>query len=96
MLTTTECLSWWPESTTSSPDSTWNVFFKMHFGKLYEGMLATSLGPLDVALGEIVLALLRGGVYGAGFLIVMQLFGLNLSWTAILAANRNDACRSRA
>jgi len=66
-------------------DSTWNVFFKMNFGKLYEGMLATSLGPLDVALGEIVLALLRGGVYGAGFLVIMQLFGLNLSWTAILA-----------
>ena len=34
-------------------DSTWNVFFKMHFGKLYDGMLATSLGPLDVAFGEI-------------------------------------------
>ena len=30
-------------------DSTWNVFFKMNFGKLYEGMLATWLGPLDVA-----------------------------------------------
>ncbi|CAN5350637.1 ABC transporter permease [soil metagenome] len=66
-------------------DSTWNVFFKMNFGKLYEGMLATSLGPLDVALGEILLALLRGGVYGAGFLLVMQAIGLNLSWTAILA-----------
>jgi lipooligosaccharide transport system permease protein len=66
-------------------DSTWNVFFKMHFGKLYEGMLATSLGPLDVALGEILLALLRGGVYATGFLIVMQVLGLNLSWTAILA-----------
>jgi lipooligosaccharide transport system permease protein len=66
-------------------DSTWNVFFKMHFGKLYEGMLATSLGPLDVALGEILLALLRGGVYATGFLIVMLLLGLNLSWTAILA-----------
>ena len=33
-------------------DSTWNVFFKLNYGKLYEGMLATSLGPLDVALGE--------------------------------------------
>ena len=33
-------------------DSTWNVFFKMHFAKLYEGMLYTSLGPLDVALGR--------------------------------------------
>ena len=37
-------------------DSTWNVFFKMNFGKLYEGMLATSLGPLDVALGGWMLA----------------------------------------
>ena len=66
-------------------DSTWNVFFKMHYGKLYEGMLATSIGPFDVALGEISLALLRGLVYAAGFMIVMQVFGLNLAWTAILA-----------
>ena len=66
-------------------DSTWNVFFKMHFGKLYEGMLATRLGPLDVALGEISLALLRGAAYGLAFLVVMQVLGLNLSWSAILA-----------
>lgn len=66
-------------------DSTWNVFFKMHFGKLYEGMLATRLGPLDVALGEISLALLRGAAYGLAFLLVMQVLGLNLSWSAILA-----------
>jgi lipooligosaccharide transport system permease protein len=66
-------------------DSTWNVFFKMNYSKLYEGMLATSLGPLDVAFGEISLALLRGAVYAAGFMIVMQTMGLNLSWTAILA-----------
>lgn len=66
-------------------DSTWNVFFKMHFGKLYQGMLATSLGPLDIALGEIGLALLRGAVYGTTFLLVMQALGLNLAWTALLA-----------
>ncbi len=66
-------------------DSTWNVFFKMHFGKLYQGMLATSLGPLDVALGEISLALLRGAAYGTAFLLVMQALGLNLSWSALLA-----------
>ncbi|WP_448061359.1 ABC transporter permease [Cellulomonas hominis] len=66
-------------------DSTWNVFFKMHFGKLYQAMLATSLGPLDVALGEILYALLRGLLYAAGFLTVMQVMGLNLSWTALLS-----------
>ena len=66
-------------------DSTWNVFFKMHFAKLYEGMLSTSLGPLDVALGEILMALLRGALYAVGFMIVMQVLGLNLSWWALLA-----------
>lgn len=66
-------------------DSTWNVFFKLNYGRLYEGMLATSLGPLDVALGEIVYALLRGLVYASRFLIIMQIWGLNLSWTAVLA-----------
>ena len=66
-------------------DSTWNVFFKMNYTKLYQGMLSTSLGPLDVAFGEITLALLRGAVYATGFLIVMQVLGLNLSWLAILA-----------
>lgn len=48
-------------------------------------MLATSLGPLDVALGEIFLALLCGAVYATGFLIVKQVLGLNRSWTAVLA-----------
>jgi lipooligosaccharide transport system permease protein len=66
-------------------DSTWNVFFKMNYSKLYQGMLSTSLGPLDVAFGEIILALARGGVYAVGFLIVMQALGLNLAYTAILA-----------
>jgi lipooligosaccharide transport system permease protein len=66
-------------------DSTWNVFFKMHFGKLYDAMLATSLGPLDVALGEISYALLRGALYAGGFLSVMAAMGLTTSWAALLA-----------
>lgn len=66
-------------------DSTWNVFFKLHYAKLYQGMLTTTLGPLDVALGEILLALLRGALYATGFMVIMQVLGLNLSWTAILA-----------
>ncbi|WP_430592301.1 ABC transporter permease [Humidisolicoccus flavus] len=66
-------------------DSTMNVFFKMHYAKLYESMLSTSLGPLDVALGEIVLALFRGLLYATGFLCVTTIMGLNLAWTALLA-----------
>ncbi|MEN9752741.1 MAG: hypothetical protein RL670_432 [Actinomycetota bacterium] len=66
-------------------DSTMNVFFKMHFAKLYNTMLSTSMGPLDVALGEIAWALLRGLVYAIGFMIVVTSFGLVHSWWAIAA-----------
>lgn len=66
-------------------DSTWNVFFKMHESRLYHGMLATSLGPLDVALGEMAWALLRGLVYAIGFMIVVVPLGLIPSWWGILA-----------
>ena len=65
-------------------DSTWNVFFKMNFAKLYQGMLYTSLGPLDVAMGEIFLALLRGFLYATGFTAVMGVMGLITTWWAIL------------
>ncbi|TKV28417.1 ABC transporter [Arthrobacter sp. NamB2] len=65
-------------------DSTWNVFFKMNFAKLYQGMLYTSLGPLDVALGEIFLALLRGAMYATGFTAVMGIMGLITTPVALL------------
>ncbi len=65
-------------------DSTWNVFFKMHFAKLYQGMLSTSLGPVDVAVGEIALALMRGLLYACGFMAVMAAMGLVSSPWALL------------
>lgn len=64
-------------------DSTWNVFFKMRFGRLYEAMLATSLGPLDVAAGEIAMALFRGLLYACAFLGVMGVLGITTSWWAL-------------
>ena len=66
-------------------DSTWNVFFKMHFAKLYQGQLATSLGPLDVALGEIGYALLRGLAYAIGFMVVVGSMGYIPSAWGLLA-----------
>jgi lipooligosaccharide transport system permease protein len=65
-------------------DSTMNVFFKMKYAKLYDAMLATSLGPLDVAIGEISWALIRGGLYSAGFLAIMLIMGLTASAWAVL------------
>jgi len=66
-------------------DSTWNVFFKMHFGRIYNGMLSTSLGTLDVALGEISWALLRGLAYAIGFMAIVTPMGLVPSWWGLLA-----------
>jgi lipooligosaccharide transport system permease protein len=66
-------------------DATYNIFFKFKYAKLYDAMLATSLGPLDIAVGEIAWALLRGGMYAAGFLVVMLCMGLIASPWALLA-----------
>ncbi|MBC8093978.1 MAG: ABC transporter permease [Pseudonocardia sp.] len=66
-------------------DSTFNVFFKLKYAKLYDAMLATPLGPVDIALGEIGWALIRGGLYALGFLSVMAGFGLLASPWALLA-----------
>ena len=66
-------------------DSTWNVFFKLKFDRIYQGMLQTSLGSLDVALGEIGWALMRGLAYTLGFMCVAVPAGLIPSWWGILA-----------
>lgn len=66
-------------------DSTYNVFFKLKYEKLYEQMLATPLTTGDVARGEILWGQLRGATYGAAFLLVMAAMGLVSSWWAVLA-----------
>ena len=65
-------------------DSTFNVFFKFRYAKLYDAMLATPIGPLDIAVGEITFAVLRGGAYAAAFLVVMGVMGLIVSPWALL------------
>jgi lipooligosaccharide transport system permease protein len=66
-------------------DSTFNVFFKLKYAKLYDSVLATPLGPRDVALGEISWALIRGLLYSVAFLIVATAAGMVTSWWALLA-----------
>jgi lipooligosaccharide transport system permease protein len=66
-------------------DSTFNVFFKLKYSRLYDAMLATPLGVVDIALGEIGWALIRGGIYAVGFLAVLAGFGLLASPWALLA-----------
>ncbi len=66
-------------------DSTMNVFFKLNHDRIYHGMLSTSLGPMDVALGEIGWALLRGFSYAVGFMALVTPLGLIPSAWGILA-----------
>ncbi|NEA32070.1 ABC transporter permease [Streptomyces sp. SID13031] len=66
-------------------DSTYNIFFRMKYARLYDSMLATPLRPWDVATGEVTWALLRGACYSAMFILVMLALGLVQSWWALLA-----------
>ncbi|HUG09184.1 MAG TPA: ABC transporter permease [Acidimicrobiia bacterium] len=66
-------------------ETTFNIFFKLHFGKVYEGILTTPMQPMDIAIGEIGWALLRGVLYSTAFVGVMWGLGMTESWLAIFA-----------
>jgi lipooligosaccharide transport system permease protein len=66
-------------------DTTFNFFFKFKYAHTYDSMLATPLEVGDVARGELLWALLRGGAYSAAFLVAMTVLGLVSSWWAVLA-----------
>jgi lipooligosaccharide transport system permease protein len=62
-----------------------NVFWKLRYGKVYDAMLSTPVGPKDVAVGETLWAVVRALLYSAAFLIVIALLGLVDSWWGLLA-----------
>jgi lipooligosaccharide transport system permease protein len=66
-------------------DSTFNVFFRLKYAKLYDAVLATPMRPTQVALGEIGWALIRGTIYAIAFTLVMLALGLVHSAWAVLA-----------
>jgi lipooligosaccharide transport system permease protein len=57
-------------------DGFFNIFFKLHYQKTYDGILATPMRVADVAFGEMLWALTRGSIYAAAFLVVVALMGL--------------------
>lgn len=62
-----------------------NVFWKLRYARVYDAVLATPVGPREVALGESAWALFRGLLYAAAFLVVAAALGLVHSWWALLA-----------
>jgi lipooligosaccharide transport system permease protein len=65
-------------------DSTFNIFFRLKYAKLYDAALATPMRSRDVALGEITWALIRGGLYALAFMVIMLALGLVHSPWAVL------------
>jgi lipooligosaccharide transport system permease protein len=66
-------------------ESTFNFFFKLNYDKTFVAILATPLSSGDIAVGELVWALIRGGLYAIGFLAVMLVLGLVVSPWIVLA-----------
>jgi len=65
-------------------DSTFNVFFRLKYAKLYDAVLATPMRPAQIALGEIGWALIRGTIYAVAFIGVMLALDLVYSPWAVL------------
>src|SRR5919106_2810616 len=62
-----------------------NVFWKMKYAKVYDAVLATPVGPVDVAVGETAWALFRGFLYALSFMCVAGALGLIESVWGLLA-----------
>jgi len=56
-------------------DGCFNIWFKLHFMKTYDGILATPMRVPDVAFGEMLWAVTRGSIYAGCFLVVLLVIG---------------------
>ena len=56
-------------------DGLFNIHFKLHIQKTYDGILATPMRVPDVAFGEMLWALSRGSLYAGTFLLVALILG---------------------
>ena len=64
-------------------DSTFNVFFLIKYAKTYDAALATPMRAPDLALGQVLWALIRSALYAFAFTGVMLAMGLFSSYWAI-------------
>jgi lipooligosaccharide transport system permease protein len=60
-------------------ETIFNVFFKLNYAKTYDGVLATPMGITEIALGELIWALLRAALYAVAMFAIMLPMGLVLS-----------------
>ncbi len=66
-------------------ESTFNIFFKLRYGKVYDAILSTPMLPRHIAIGEITWSLGRGALYASAFLVVITVAGYVHSPWAVMA-----------
>jgi lipooligosaccharide transport system permease protein len=65
-------------------ESTFNVYFKLKYAKVFDAVLATPVEATEVARGEITYALMRGTLYAAVFVVMMAGLGdLESPWSVL-------------
>ncbi len=65
-------------------ETIFNVFFKLNYAKTYDGVLATPMGITEIAIGEMLWALMRAALYAVAMFVIMFFMGLILSPLGIL------------
>ena len=65
-------------------ETIFNVFFKLNYNKTYDGVLATPMGITEIAIGEMLWALMRSTLYAVAMFLIMLAMGLVLSPLGIL------------
>src|SRR5688500_11850355 len=65
-------------------ETIFNVFFKLNYAKTYDGVLATPMGITEIAIGEMLWALMRAALYAVAMFVIMLAMGLILSPLGIL------------
>ena len=71
-------------------DSTFNVFYKLKYAKVYDAILTTPVSIGDLAVGELLWSNLRGVIYSIAFLAVLAaalfVFGAVKPWAQAATA----------
>jgi len=66
-------------------ESTFNLFWKLRYGGVFQAIIATPVGVEEATLGEVMWAVARGSLYSIGFVVLMAVLGLVASPLAVLA-----------
>lgn len=69
----------------ASFETTYNMYVKLHFGKLYDAMITTRVSIVDVTLGEVLWSVTRSLMYGGIFMLITLFFDLPLTPRLLLA-----------